>query len=430
MKRYIKAWKTTWKIAALGAAMLLVSTGCSAGSKQAPVPAAEESSMEKSVSSEESTSVEESEESPKSDTVTTPDSSESPIVIPAQNGGSYVIETAGSYLLTGQAENFTVKVDAGSEDEVQIELDSTEITNEDFPVLYVKSAGQCLVTVSGDNKLSVSGEFTADGDINTDAAIFSKDDLVLDGTGTLTIISAAGNGITSKDTLTVHSGTYTISSAKDGIEANDAIIIEDGSFTIETEKDGFHCENDKAEGSIDIRNGSFVIQAEDDGIQATTTLTIDGGTFEITAAEGLEATYVTINDGVYTINASDDGINAAEKSSSCEVVIEINGGEITIVMGPGDTDGLDANGTIIVNGGTIDVTCNSPFDADNGSVYNGGTIIINGEQVDSIPESMMGGRGRFGDQGGFKEPGYFGENGDDMGDRPQDRGPGGPGRHW
>ncbi|MBQ6907578.1 MAG: carbohydrate-binding domain-containing protein, partial [Clostridia bacterium] len=31
--------------------------------------------------------------------------------------------------------------------------------------------------------LSVTGTFTADGDTNTDAVIFSKDDLVLNGTG-------------------------------------------------------------------------------------------------------------------------------------------------------------------------------------------------------------------------------------------------------
>lgn len=101
------------------------------------------------------------------------------------------------------------------------------------------------------------------------------------------------------------------------------------------------------------------------------------------------------------------------KSNTYDVVIEINGGEITVVMGPGDTDGLDANGRIIVNGGTIDVTGNSAFDADQGSTYNGGTIIINGTKVDSIPASMMGGHGGAGGFGGNKadrQPGGFGSS--------------------
>ena len=69
-------------------------------------------------------------------------------------------------------------------------------------------------------------------------------------------------------------------------------------------------------------------------------------------------------------------------------------------MGQGDTDAIDANGDIIVNGGTIDITAQmSSFDYDGTAQYNGGTIIINGTQVDSIPQSMMGGRG--GMNGGF-----------------------------
>ena len=102
-----------------------------------------------------------------------------------------------------------------------------------------------------------------------------------------------------------------------------------------------------------------------------------------------------INDGTISITSSDDGINAAQKSSSYSTpAVEINGGKLTIVMGQGDTDAVDANGNIIVNGGTIDITAQmSSFDYDGTAQYNGGTIIINGSQVDSIPQSMMGGRG-------------------------------------
>ena len=70
---------------------------------------------------------------------------------------------------------------------------------------------------------------------------------------------------------------------------------------------------------------------------------------------------------------------------------------LTIIMGQGDTDAIDANGNIIVNGGTIDITAQmSSFDYDGTAQYNGGTIIINGTQVDSIPQLAMGGRGGMG----------------------------------
>ena len=44
-----------------------------------------------------------------------------------------------------------------------------------------------------------------------------------------------------------------------------------------------------------------------------------------------------------------------------------------------------------MNGGTVRVTGNSTFDYDGTAQYNGGTIIVNGQQVDSIPNQMMGG---------------------------------------
>ena len=68
-------------------------------------------------------------------------------------------------------------------------------------------------------------------------------------------------------------------------------------------------------------------------------------------------------------------------------------------MGAGDTDGVDSNGNIYVNGGTINVTGNSTFDYDGTAEFNGGTIIVNGTQVDTIPNQMMGGKG--GNMGGF-----------------------------
>ena len=80
-------------------------------------------------------------------------------------------------------------------------------------------------------------------------------------------------------------------------------------------------------------------------------------------------------------------------------------------MGQGDTDGVDANGSIIVNGGTIDVTAQmSSFDYDGTAEFNGGTIIVNGEEVSEIPVSMMGGGmgGHGGMMGGEMQEGMQG----------------------
>ncbi len=320
------------------------------------------------------------------------------------DGQTINITEEGVYIITGTASDCTIRVEADKQAKVQLVLDGVNINNASAPAIYVVSADKCFITTTdSENTLSVTGTFTADGDTNTDAVIFSKDDIVLNGTGTLTIVSSQGNGISGKDDIKITGGTYNITSAKDSIEANDSIAVCSGDFTINSSKDGLHSENkdDDTVGWIYICGGTFNITAASDAVQATTAAQIDGGTFTITGSEGIEATYVQINDGTINIAAADDGINGAQKSSSYSTpTIEINGGSITIVMGQGDTDAIDANGDIIVNGGTIDITAQmSSFDYDGTAQYNGGTIIINGTQVDSIPQSMMGGRG--GMNGGF-----------------------------
>jgi len=337
------------------------------------------------------------------DLTLTPDLSEA-IVINATDNSEYTVTGEGVYYLTGNASDFTVTVDADKTDKVQIVLENAEISNNSFPVIYVKSADKCFISPLGENTLTVTGSFNSDGDTNTDAVIYSKDDIVLNGTGTLNIGSAYGNGISCKDDLKATGGTYNISSALDGIEANDSISVCGGEFNIKSNKDAVHCENsdDDTLGSVYIEDGTFNLAAVSDGIQAVSSMIIDGGSFNIKSAEGLESTYIRINGGDIYIEASDDGINAARKSSAYSVLIEFNGGNTAVIMGAGDTDGIDANGNITVNGGTINVTGNSAFDYDGSAQYNGGTVIVNGTQVDSIPQSMMGGHGggkNFGDRG-------------------------------
>ena len=317
------------------------------------------------------------------------------------DGQNISITSEGVYVISGSASNVTITVDAGDEDKVQIVLDGVSITNTSSPCIYVKNADKVFVTTtSSDNTLSVTGAFTADGTTNTDAVIFSKDDLVLNGQGTLNI-SSTDNGISCKDDLKITGGTIVINCQSDGIEANDSIAIADGNITIKTSKDAIHAENDEdnSTGYVYIYGGTLDLNAGSDGIQATTIAQIDGGTLNITAAEGIEGTFVQINGGTINISSSDDGINGANKSSAYSVTVEINGGDITISMGQGDTDAIDSNGDLYINGGTLNITAQSPFDYDGQANYTGGTMIVNGTETTTITNQMMGG-GMGGMQGG------------------------------
>ena len=328
--------------------------------------------------------------------------------ITVSDGKTIDITSEGVYVISGTAEDCTIRVEADENAKVQLVLDGVSITNSDFPAIYVVSADKVFITTTdSENTLTVSGQFRADGETNTDAVIFSKDDLVLNGTGTLNVTSNSGNGITCKDDMKITGGTYNVKTALDAFEANDSIAVNDGTFNITTNKDGFHCENDEAEGTITISGGTFNISGKSDGIQACALLQIDGGTFDISAAEGLEATYILINDGDIEIASNDDGINVSNKSTAVGTpTVEINGGNVAITMSGSDVDAIDANGNVIVSGGTVDITYpqqgpSEAFDYDGTAEFSGGTIIINGNEVSEISQGMMGGGMRGGMQGGM-----------------------------
>lgn len=290
----------------------------------------------------------------------------------AFSGNTVTVTEAGSYRLLGSLSDGQICVDTDKENLVRLILAGISITNSDSAAIYVRSADQVVIILEDgtDNILSSNGSFTQIDENNIDAAVFSKDDLTIKGNGALTVTASDGHGIVSKDDLKIKGGMISVTASSKTLSANDCITIDDG------------------------------------------ILTLNAGT------EGLEANNVVINGGTISVQAGDDGINATFLSDVSRPAIEMNGGSLTIVMGAGDTDGIDSNGDLVMTGGTINVTGSSAFDIDGSISFTGGTVFINGQQVDSIPNQMMGmggfgdmGRGGRQNMGDFPEEAFSGENG-------------------
>ena len=159
------------------------------------------------------------------------------------DGQMVTITAEGTYIFSGTLSEGQIVVDADNA-KVQIVFDNVDITCASSAAVYVKSAEKVFVTLAegSQNTLRNTDEYVAIDDNNIDAVIFAKSDLTLNGTGSLTIISAEGHGIVSKDDLKIIGGTYDITAAGHALSGKDSVRIADGTFILTAEKDGIHAE--------------------------------------------------------------------------------------------------------------------------------------------------------------------------------------------
>jgi len=320
------------------------------------------------------------------------------------NASTVEITKAGTYIVEGTASKVQLKVAAGKEDEVQIIFKNTIIKNTEAPLL-VDTAKKVILTIADGTKNEVADESTS----TVKGAIYSDSDLTINGKGSLTVTGAASNAIKSKDGIRIVDATVTTTAKKHGVAANDFVNVSGATLNLSADEDGIHSDNedDVLLGNIYLVNTNITINAGDDGINASNILLIDeGAAIDVQKSEeGLEARLIHQVGGTITVKSSDDGLNAKDwtlessegqgpgqqtkkvKSEATnaknldqagDVKIVIDGGTLTV---DAEGDGLDANGSIEINGGTIVINgprsgANAALDYDDNGILNGGTVLF------------------------------------------------------
>lgn len=203
---------------------------------------------------------------------------------------SLSITEGGVYILSGVIKNGQIVVDTPKDEKVQLVLSGVSVHCENHAALYVKQADKVFITLAEgtENTLSCGENFIQTDENNVDAALFSKEDVTLNGSGSLTLLSPGGHGVVSKDELTVTFGTYHITAAAHGMTGQDNIAIKAGDFRITAGKDGLHAEHDEDEalGFLYIENGTFHITAQQDGLSSSGQMEIAGGEFTLLCGGG------------------------------------------------------------------------------------------------------------------------------------------------
>lgn len=206
------------------------------------------------------------------------------------DGSKVTITGAGTYILSGTLSDGQIVVDSDDKDSVRLVLNGAEITCSNSSAIWVKDGDTIITLADGtENTLTDGAEYTTDSeDDEPKAAVYAKDDLTFNGSGSLTVNGNYKNGIQCKDALKFVSGTYTITAANNGLVGKDSVSIKDGTYTITSGGDGIKSTNtdETDQGYVIIDGGTFTITAEGDGIQAETLLRVNEGDFTITTGGG------------------------------------------------------------------------------------------------------------------------------------------------
>ncbi len=214
--------------------------------------------------------------------------------------GRIEIRTSGTYVLEGSLDEGQIVIDAEDKGTVRLVLNGVSISSSIGSVIHVKQSEQTVVSIEQgtENVLEDADEYIfEEGEDESSAAIFSKDDLSINGTGKLIIQANYKDGITGRDDVIVTGGKIEIHAKDDGIVGRDLLAIRDAELTIDAGGDGVKSSNAENEqkGHVVLQSGSINIAAGSDGIQSERDVLVLGGEYVITAGGGSPET-VTANE--------------------------------------------------------------------------------------------------------------------------------------
>ena len=310
------------------------------------------------------------------------------------NGGTLTISDEGVYVLSGDFV-MQIAVNAGDKDKVQIVLNGADIASPTGPAILVEAADKVFITAAEDtqNRLADTAERT---DATLDAAVFSRADLCLNGTGALTVQGNYKHGIVSKDDLVMTGLTLNVEALSTALDGKDCIKLHSVTADVHAGSNGLRSDNaeDEGRGFIYIADSTLTITAGTDGIQAETLLQVDNAVLTITTGEGSGDVKQSAMDefgGFGGRGSRGWNIQVTESTGSWKALkagknLLLNGGAYTI---DSQDDCIHSNGDLTITGGTFTLKSGDDgIHADNELLISGGDIVIH-QSFEGIEASKL-----------------------------------------
>ena len=357
--------------------------------------------------------------------------------------------------ITGKIKNGSVKVSTNGTDIVNVILENSDISSSTYPCLDIVNGSDSLITLKGTNSMNdgrkygtgygteyttTSGTYIDDNGVTQNCTVttsavyygndhkgtlYSKGNLSLEGTGSLSVTQGYKNCIGTKGKLTVNGGSYDLTSnGKDGLRGDAGVTVKAGIVTFS---------GTGAVSSSQFRKANGI--SIDDDTYTSGTIDISGGTIDITTynGKGISAPNVNITGGNVSVDATGvtnftndnratstyvdaDGVKysnqsvtfapeAIEGASSVSIsgnaVVELSGdddcinvsnstGKFTMTGGSlyvytAVGDGVDSNGTISITGGNVVAIATRGSEC----ALDANTISVSGARVAACSGSTM-----------------------------------------
>ncbi len=271
----------------------------------------------------------------------------------AVDGNDVIVTSTASdefeYVLQGESSDGMFKI--YSDKKFILTLNGLTLTNNDGPAINIQSGKKTTLMLADGtvNNLTDGKKYTACGEEDMKATLFSEGQIVVEGNGTLNVTGLKKHGICSDDYVKVNSGTVNVlSAASDGIHANDYVSINGGVLNITASSDGI----DGDEGYIEINGGETTVNISSDackGVKCDGAITMTAGSLTVNISGGVEVT---------------DGDPSYCTAVKTDADFSISGGTLTIVSTGEAGKGISVDGNVNITGGVINISTSG-----NGSTY-------------------------------------------------------------
>lgn len=327
----------------------------------------------------------------------------------AAKDSTVTITAAGTYVVSGILTSGQLVVDTQEKSPVKLVLNNADITNAAGTAIYVKNASKAVIILADGTQNhvtdGVSYVFDDAEAEEPDAAIFSKSDLSVTGSGTLTVNAVFRDGIKCKDMLRIAGGTIAVNAADCGIKGRDGIAIKSADITVNAKGDGLKSTNDTDadKGTITVLSGTLNITAGDDGIDAQTNLLVKDGNITIISGGGSAnstktrtqenggmgmpgkggfngaaaagATNTAASDTAAIINTAAEDTTISTKGIKTGTAVQIDGGTLTVDSAD---DAINSGNSVVINGGAVTLTAGDDgIHADTVMQISGGGLTVN-----------------------------------------------------